>query len=360
VAIRKRGDRWTVRVYDPTIPSRRRWIGTFDSRSEAVDAERAATMGIAPSARARTIQDWSMVWLRDYQRSAVSTQRTYRYAVERINADAGHLLLTQIDRPTARRLAKDWPRGTTRVARTMFGDAQRDGVIAANPFGNLRLETPKGRKDLDALTEAEIVELADAALASLGAYGAEFRALLLFLGYVGCRPGELCCIRRDDVDHERGEVTIRFALDGQGGEKRPKNGRPRGVTVPLPALAALRDVPTRLDSPYLFHTRTGRRLSKGTLSYIFRLVAQRWSKRERLELYELRHACATLLMERGLPPHVIANQLGHTDGGALVQRLYGHPSERGMRDQVRMAFASWDADGTQVSPKEPAKRGVSQ
>jgi hypothetical protein len=39
-------------------------------------------------------------------------------------------------------------------------------------------------------------------------------------------------------------------------------------------------------------------------------------------------------MERGLPPHVVANQLGHTDGGALVQRLYGHPSERGMRDQV--------------------------
>jgi hypothetical protein len=28
-----------------------------------------------------------------------------------------------------------------------------------------------------------------------------------------------------------------------------------------------------------------------------------------------------LLMERGLPPHVVANQLGHTDGGALVQRL---------------------------------------
>ena len=47
-------------------------------------------------------------------------------------------------------------------------------------------------------------------------------------------------------------------------------------------------------------------------------------------------------MERGLPPHVVANQLGHTDGGALVQRLYGHPSERGMRDQVRLAFASWE------------------
>jgi hypothetical protein len=38
----------------------------------------------------------------------------------------------------------------------MFGDAQRDGLIPANPFTNLRLETPKGRKDLHALTEHEI------------------------------------------------------------------------------------------------------------------------------------------------------------------------------------------------------------
>ena len=47
------------------------------------------------------------------------------------------------------------------------------------------------------------------------------------------------------------------------------------------------------------------------------------------------------LMERGLPPHVVANQLGHTDGGALVQRLYGHPAEHGMRDQIHAAFSEW-------------------
>jgi hypothetical protein len=105
MAISRRGDKYTVKVYDPSAPGRQRWIGTFDSDVEAADAERAATLGIAPSARARTIRDWSMVWLRDYARQAVSTQRTYRYAVERINADAGDLLLARVDRPTARRMA---------------------------------------------------------------------------------------------------------------------------------------------------------------------------------------------------------------------------------------------------------------
>src|SRR3954471_22586336 len=154
MAIRRRGDKWTVKVYDPAAPGRQRWVGTFDTPGEARDAERAATIGIAPSARARTIRDWSMVWLRDYQRPAASTQRNYRSAVERINADVGELLLAGIDRPAARRLAAEWPNSTTRIARAMFADAHRDGLLAANPFSSLRLELPKGRKDLEALTEA--------------------------------------------------------------------------------------------------------------------------------------------------------------------------------------------------------------
>src|SRR4051794_1088538 len=161
----------------------------------------------------------------------------------------------------------------------MFADAHRDGLIAANPFTNLRLETPKGRKDLQALSEPAINALADASVAALGEYGTQFRALLIFLAYVGCRPGELCSIRRDDLDVKRGEVVIHFALDGQGGEKPPKNRKGRVVVVPPPALAALGDVPPRLDSPYLFHTSSGKRLSKGTLSYYFRAVRQRWVQR---------------------------------------------------------------------------------
>jgi hypothetical protein len=68
-------------VYYPSAPGRQLWAGTYRTESEAIDGARAATVGIAPSARARTIRDWSMVWLRDYARPALSTQRTYRYAV---------------------------------------------------------------------------------------------------------------------------------------------------------------------------------------------------------------------------------------------------------------------------------------
>jgi hypothetical protein len=44
-------------------------------------------------------------------------------------------------------------------------------------------------------------------------------------------------------------------------------------------------------------------------------------------------------VSRKLPAQDVADQLGHTDGGALVQRLYGHPSERLARERVKRATA---------------------
>jgi hypothetical protein len=41
-----------------------------------------------------------------------------------------------------------------------------------------------------------------------------------------------------------------------------------------------------------------------------------------------------------LPPHVIALQLGHQDGGRLVRDLYGHPDAAMARERTREAFRS--------------------
>ena len=82
MSIRKRGNKFTVKVYDPKTSGNQRWIGTFATEEEARDAERAATAGITPAARARTVGEWSSVWLRDYARSAPATRRNVPYAAE--------------------------------------------------------------------------------------------------------------------------------------------------------------------------------------------------------------------------------------------------------------------------------------
>jgi hypothetical protein len=40
----------------------------------------------------------------------------------------------EVDRPTAPAWANEWPRNTTRTARTMWADALRDGVCQHNPL----------------------------------------------------------------------------------------------------------------------------------------------------------------------------------------------------------------------------------
>lgn len=39
-----------------------------------------------------------------------------------------------------------------------------------------------------------------------------------------------------------------------------------------------------------------------------------------------------------LQPYIVAEQLGHKDGGKLVVQLYGHPDQPKARRKIREAF----------------------
>jgi len=108
----------------------------------------------------------------------------------------------------------------------------------------------------------KIQDLSDRARRVHNDYGSEAATIILALAYVGLRPGELFALRSVDVNLADAEVLIRFNLDGSGQEKAPKNGKPRVVTVPPAALEALSELPPRLDSPYVFHSASGRRLNR--------------------------------------------------------------------------------------------------
>ena len=331
----KRGAGYGVRVYDSVL-KRPRWVGTYPTRQEARQAERDATRQRGIGSRV-TCSEFVERWLTEYPRPAAATRRNYRYALQRFEADFGRARLADLDRPAVRAWALRQPQSNVRAARAMLNDAINDGLHPGpNPFANLRLEQPRGRKDLIALTQDEFHQLADVAVAVLGDYGPTFRALILFAGYVGLRPGELFALERGDVRHD--EVLIRQNLDGTGALKLPKNGKSRVVTLPPPARAALLDVPPRLDAPWLFVSRKGRQFRKSTLLYYWNPVRAAFG-RPGMDFYELRHFCATHLLELGVSHADVAVQLGHTDGGALVMSTYGHPSEELARERLKRAFA---------------------
>jgi len=330
----KRGSSWGVSVYDRAL-KRKRWVDTFKTKAEAREVERAAAQRRSVGGR-MTCSEFAGLWLDEYPRAAGATRRTYRYGVKAFSEEFVHVRLSEVDRLAARSWALRAPQSNVRIVRAMFNDAINDGVHPGpNPFANLRLEQSRGRKDLIALTRDELDELGATALRVHGEFGPTLRAMIVFSAYVGLRPGEMFALERSDVG--RDEVRIRHNLDGTGVIKAPKNGQERVVVLPPPAREALADVPARLDVPWLFVTLRGRRFSKSSLYYYWNPIRAAFG-RPGMDYYELRHFCATHLLELGVSHADVAVQLGHTDGGALVMSTYGHPSEDAARERLKRAY----------------------
>jgi integrase len=331
----KRGKAYGVSVYDSTT-KQKKWVGTFPTLREARAAERAAAAKRTPKGGVVDAGEFAERWPDDYPRAAAATQSTHRYGVKQFIEDFTGTPLDGIDRPAARAWALKVPNNTVRIARAMFTDAINDGLHPGpNPFAQLRLEQPRGRKDLTALTEPEVMKLADCALTAHGTFGPTFRAMILFAAYVGLRPGELFALERGDIRAD--EVVIRQSLDKTGQIKKPKNGKERMAILPPLARDALGDVPAWPDVPWLFCTPRGHIFDTGKHNYYWRPVRTAFG-RPTLAFYELRHFCATHVLEMGVSHADVAIQLGHMDGGALVMSTYGHPSEQGARERLKRAY----------------------
>jgi integrase len=330
---RKRGKRWTASGYDKALGYTKH-LGTFDKRKEAEEAEADYLLKTRPTGK-ETCDAFAERWIRDYPRPRASTNSHNAERVKRFAKDFEGAKLTDLDRPAAREWALRHPSNLSAV-RAMFGDAMRDGLVAANPFSELRLPGSRGRKDLVALTEVELVALADVALSDemeLGDYGREYRAQIIFAGYVGLRPGELFALRRDDINGQLCTIERSLSRTGVG---PTKTGRSRTVIIPPAAQDALLDVPLH-RSGWLFTSPTECQWTQ-SLHHRYWSLLRRFAKRPGMDFYELRHAGATMLLERGATPWDVAQQLGHTDGGRLVQEVYGHPSDAGARARLLAAY----------------------
>lgn len=332
---RKRGKRWTASGYDRGL-GRKVHLGTFALKRDAVDAEAEHKLKSKPTGR-ETVESFAGRWVDDYPRPRYSSNHSNRERVKPLAAELGAMRLSDVTRPMARAWALKH-RWALPAARAMFADAMNDGLVDTNPFANLRLPGSEGRKRIVALTEPELHDLADQALRAWpdDAWAWSYRAMVLFAGYVGLRPGELFALPRAHVADDL--CLIDRALDSKSGIVGPtKNGRARTVTVPPPAREAIADLPPHL-SGLLFESPRGQMWRQPSHHHRWKVV-RAMAGRPAMDFYELRHAAATFLLERGMTPSDVAVQLGHTDGGRLVQTLYGHPSEVAARERL---LACWD------------------
>ncbi len=76
-----------------------------------------------------------------------------------------------------------------------------------------------------------------------------------------------------------------------------------------------------------------------------------------MDWHELRHCCAThLVTELGLTFYDAAEQLGHTDGGALLAKLYFHADKERALDNIAPCFRARASEAVQSQGSPQGKR----
>lgn len=328
MSVSKRGDSWIVTVYDP-LTKRKRWVGTYANQQQARIAEAQARLTRRRSDV--TVANYAARWLELHPRPRTATNLYLADEMRRFVRSHGDVLMAAMTRVEAREWALAH-RSMVAAVRSMFSDAKRDGLITENPFTELRLQQSRGRRDLDVLSVDEVTRLG---VIADDLYGPSFAAFVLTAAYCGMRPGELYALRWPRVDLAADEIEVAGSYSSRSKETTaPKNDQQRRIVLFPEAKQALMRVP-RSSSDLIFTTVTRKPLTGESLHYYWNPVRIAVG-RPKMSFYEMRHFCAAhLLNTLGHEAEDVAFQLGHTDGGVLVRRLYGHPSEQLARERLK-------------------------
>lgn len=235
------------------------------------------------------------------------------------------------------------------VLRNAMHQAVRWRITAGNPCDLVDL--PQARKtEMRALSAKQANEFLKA-VAQFAHH--EFFTLLLT---TGMRPGEALALRWCDVDLRAGTVTITRALSGRGKDyrfeepKTPKSRRrvrlPKSVTSLLAAKKETRQKAAGADLIELelvFQTETGKPIDLANLNKRFFKPALKAAQLPAdIRIYDLRHTCATMLLEAGTNPKIVSERLGHAST-TLTLDTYSHvlpDMQRAATDQIEAILFS--------------------
>ena len=218
---------------------------------------------------------------------------------------------------------------TARVAqvRALFRWLTRTNVLASNPASDLDMPRLEKRLPRNVLTESEVERvLAQPRLSD--ALGLRDRAILEVLYSTGMRRAELCGLRLESIDTERGTVIIR---QGKGKKDRvvPIGERAcawveRYVSESRPLLL----MPP--DGRALFLTQLGEVMGADHLTAVVRRYVASAEIGKAGSCHLFRHAMATLMLENGADVRHIQEILGHAS--LATTEIYTHVSIRHLQE----------------------------
>jgi integrase len=315
------------------------------------EAQRECEPGVLRNDARRTLGDYLEWWLENCTRHSVRprTYESYAYLTRR------HLIpvlgSTQLTRLTAEQVQalvnEKFAAGlSARTAHYLYSvlhhaleQAQLLGLVARN-VARLVCLPRMTRAKVQPFTAAQARTFLQAIK------GNRLEALCTMALACGLRQGEVLGLLWEDLDLERGSITVRHTLariDGKRVLAEPKTEQSHR-TIPLPSLvlASLRaHAVTQTEdreragdrwqaSGFVFTTKTGGPLDAKNVTHRFQALVKRAGLPHR-RFHDLRHACASLLLAQGLNLKDVSETLGHSRIAVTVD-LYGHMYDERRRE----------------------------
>jgi integrase len=217
--------------------------------------------------------------------------------------------------------------------RSVFEVAIAEGHRFGNPADAIKKRSiPKKKLELPSL--AQFHEWVDAMRNRGGRFSRKSAAFVELLAYSGMRRSEGQNLLWRDVDFDKGIIIVRG--DPETGTK---NGEERHVPM-IPALRALLEKISPLKPQ-----ANAAVSSVGEAQHCMDAAAEEVGM-TRITHHDLRHFFATICIESGVDIPTVSRWLGHSDGGALAMRTYGH-----LRDEHSRAAAQRVAFGAPATPE---------
>ena len=202
------------------------------------------------------------------------------------------------------------------AVRQALGAAVRWGYLSVNPATLAGSNPQPPPRTVRAYSPAEL----DAHAAELSPGDA---ALIRFAAATGLRPEEWMALARPDVDRTGRLVTVRRTVSsGEVVDLGKTSASLRQVPLSRRALAALADLPPRLDTPLLFPAQYGGLMNLNNWRRRTWAPAVEASGIPRpARVYDLRSTFASDALAAGIPVFTLAKVMGTSVG--MVERHYG-------------------------------------
>lgn len=201
-----------------------------------------------------------------------------------------------------------------------LGDLMKEsGQSLKNPFSHLR-RVAIVRNSIEVPTSEQLNAVIESIKSQKLPHSQESANFVRFLAYSGLRLAEASAVLWKDVSDDWIMVT--------GGKKLTKNRKFRKVPISEPLrelLASMRSADTTPQTPLFTIVNP-------------RIALQNACKRLKIphiHPHLLRHYFATWAIERGVDIPTVSRWLGHSDGGVLAMKTYGHIRDDHSLEQIK-------------------------